>query len=116
MWGDTDKLVIDTPSAHTGNVIRRGDVMYSTGSSITGVVSGFTQKEEFDRRMEQLENALREIQIRSRGLRRYDGPQMIELSCPHCGAPAINKVDDHILKCPYCKSAYFVGTDLIRAI
>ena len=116
MWGDINELMIDNSSTHTGNVICKGNTMYSTGSSITGVVSGFTQKEEFDRRMEHLENALREIQIRSRGLRRYDGPKMIELSCPHCGAPAVNRLDDHILKCPYCKSAYFVGTDLIRAV
>lgn len=116
MWNDADKLIIDNSSTHTGNVIRKGDVMYSTGSSVTGVVSGFTYKEEFDSRMEQLENALKDLQMRNRGRRRYDGPQMIELSCPHCGAPAVNRLDDHILKCPYCKSAYLVGTDLIRAV
>lgn len=43
-------------------------------------------------------------------------PKMINLNCPSCGAPTSLALTDHILKCQYCKSAYFVGTELTRCV
>ena len=43
-------------------------------------------------------------------------PKMINLNCPSCGAPTSLALTDHILKCQYCKSAYFVGTELVRCV
>ena len=36
-------------------------------------------------------------------------PNLISLKCYNCGASISQKIDDHILKCPYCNSAYFIG-------
>ena len=43
-------------------------------------------------------------------------PKFVKFNCMNCGAPITNRIDDHILKCKYCKTAYFVGTDLINMI
>lgn len=43
-------------------------------------------------------------------------PKMINLNCPSCGAPTSLALTDHILKCQYCRSAYFVGTELTRMV
>ena len=43
-------------------------------------------------------------------------PKTISLNCPSCGAPTSLALTDHILKCHYCKSAYFVGTELTRCV
>ena len=43
-------------------------------------------------------------------------PKMISLNCPNCGAPTSLALTDHILKCQYCRSAYFVGTELTRCV
>jgi len=42
-------------------------------------------------------------------------PSFFKLTCQNCGASVEQKLDDHLFKCPYCKSAYFIGTELIRA-
>lgn len=43
-------------------------------------------------------------------------PKTISLNCPSCGAPTSLALTDHILKCQYCRSAYFVGTELTRCV
>ena len=43
-------------------------------------------------------------------------PKTISLNCPNCGAPTSIALNDHILKCKYCRSAYFVGTELTRCV
>lgn len=43
-------------------------------------------------------------------------PKTISLNCPNCGAPTSLALTDHILKCQYCRSAYFVGTELTRMV
>ena len=43
-------------------------------------------------------------------------PKTISLNCPNCGAPTSIALNDHILKCKYCRSAYFVGTELTRCL
>lgn len=32
-----------------------------------------------------------------------------EISCRNCGGKILQKIDDHILKCPYCGTAYIIG-------
>ena len=34
----------------------------------------------------------------------------VELSCKNCGAKIQQKYEDQIIKCPYCKSVYVIGT------
>ena len=43
-------------------------------------------------------------------------PKTISLNCPNCGAPTSIALNNHILKCKYCRSAYFVGTELTRCL
>ena len=42
-------------------------------------------------------------------------PKFYKLTCQGCGASINQKMNDHILKCPYCKSVYAVGTKMINA-
>ena len=37
-------------------------------------------------------------------------PDFVELSCKNCGAKIQQKYEDQIIKCPYCKSVYIIGT------
>lgn len=37
-------------------------------------------------------------------------PAFVELSCKNCGAKIQQKYEDQIIKCPYCKSVYVIGT------
>ena len=37
-----------------------------------------------------------------------------ELQCKNCGAPLQQRIDDHIVKCKYCKTAYVIGQYLIN--
>lgn len=32
------------------------------------------------------------------------------LSCRNCGASLEQKINDYIVKCPYCNTAYLIGT------
>lgn len=43
-------------------------------------------------------------------------PKFVKLNCMNCGAPITNRINDHILKCKYCNTAYFVGTNLVNMI
>ena len=49
-------------------------------------------------------------------LQKKNLPKTISLNCPNCGAPTSIAINEHILKCQYCRSAYFVGTELIRYV
>ena len=40
-------------------------------------------------------------------------PTVYKMTCQGCGAPIDQRIDDHILKCPYCKSVYAIGTKMI---
>lgn len=41
-------------------------------------------------------------------------PTFTKIQCHQCGASFDQKADDHIFKCPYCRTAYFVGTEMIN--
>lgn len=42
-------------------------------------------------------------------LKRLAPPEYTELRCRECGGEIDQKWDDHIIKCPYCKTVYVVG-------
>lgn len=42
-------------------------------------------------------------------LKRLAPPEYVELKCRECGGNIEQKWDDHIIKCPYCKTVYVVG-------
>lgn len=42
-------------------------------------------------------------------------PVYYKMECQSCGAPIEQKINDHILKCPYCHSVYAVGTKMVNA-
>ena len=37
-----------------------------------------------------------------------------ELSCRNCGGKIEQKIDDYIVRCPYCKTVYIVGREQIN--
>lgn len=41
--------------------------------------------------------------------------EYIELCCKNCGAKIQQKYSDPILKCPYCKTVYAIGTKQINS-
>ena len=42
-------------------------------------------------------------------LKRLAPPEYTEVRCRECGGTIDQKWDDHIVKCPYCKTVYVVG-------
>lgn len=45
----------------------------------------------------------------TRMLKRFAPPEYTEVRCRECGGEIDQKWDDHIVKCPYCKTVYVVG-------
>ena len=42
-------------------------------------------------------------------------PDFTELKCRECGATIEQKYENHIVKCPYCKTVYAIGRKLVNA-
>lgn len=47
-------------------------------------------------------------------LKRFAPPEYVELKCRECGGNIEQKWDDHIIKCPYCKTVYVVGRRMLN--
>lgn len=42
-------------------------------------------------------------------------PYYMKIQCHNCGAPLVIDSSDHIIKCKYCHTAYFSGTQLVNS-
>lgn len=42
-------------------------------------------------------------------------PYYMKISCHNCGAPLTIDSSNHLIKCPYCRTAYLSGTQLVNA-
>ena len=42
-------------------------------------------------------------------------PYYMEISCHNCGASLTIDSSNHLIKCPYCRTAYLSGTQLVNA-
>lgn len=47
-------------------------------------------------------------------LKRLSPPEYTEVKCRECGGTIDQKWDDHIIKCPYCKTVYVIGRRMIN--
>ena len=47
-------------------------------------------------------------------LKRLAPPEYTEVRCRECGGEIDQKWDDHIIKCPYCKTVYVVGRKMLN--
>lgn len=47
-------------------------------------------------------------------LKRLAPPEYTEVRCRECGGAIDQKWDDHIIKCPYCKTVYVVGRRMMN--
>ena len=43
-------------------------------------------------------------------------PYFMKIQCHNCGAPITIESSNHLVKCKYCHTAYFSGTQLVNAI
>lgn len=43
-------------------------------------------------------------------------PYFMKIQCHNCGAPLVVESSNHLVKCKYCHTAYFTGTQLVNAI
>lgn len=43
-------------------------------------------------------------------------PYFMKIQCHNCGAPITIESSNHLVKCKYCSTAYFSGTQLVNAI
>lgn len=48
--------------------------------------------------------------------KKINGVHYIKLNCQNCGAPLTNKIEDHIVRCKFCHTAYFIGTDMMWSV
>ena len=42
-------------------------------------------------------------------------PYYMKIQCHNCGAPLVIDSSDHLIKCKYCQTAYFSGTQLVNS-
>lgn len=42
-------------------------------------------------------------------------PYYMKIQCHNCGAPLLIDSSDHLIKCRYCHTAYFSGTQLVNS-
>ena len=42
-------------------------------------------------------------------------PYFLKIQCHNCGAPLVINSNNHLVKCKYCHTAYFNGTQLVNA-
>ena len=54
-----------------------------------------------------LEDQVKEI------LDRLTNPKLMRIKCHQCGASIDQIPDNHIVKCPYCRTTYFIGTKMV---
>lgn len=47
-------------------------------------------------------------------LKRLAPPEYTEVRCRECGGEIDQKWDDHIIKCPYCKTVYVIGRKMLN--
>ena len=47
-------------------------------------------------------------------LKRLAPPEYTEVRCRECGGEIDQKWDDHIVKCPYCKTVYVIGRKMLN--
>lgn len=43
-------------------------------------------------------------------------PYYMKIQCHNCGAPLVIDSSNHLIKCKYCHTAYFSGTQLVNSI
>ena len=43
-------------------------------------------------------------------------PYFMKIQCHNCGAPLVVESSNHLVKCKYCHTAYFSGTQLVNAV
>lgn len=43
-------------------------------------------------------------------------PYYMKIQCHNCGAPLVIESGNHLIKCRYCHTAYFSGTQLVNSI
>lgn len=55
-----------------------------------------------------LEDQVKEI------LNRLTNPKLMRIKCHQCGASIDQRPDNHIVKCPYCRTTYFIGTRMVH--
>ena len=55
-------------------------------------------------------------EMREEMRRLKEQPKMFRLNCQNCGGPLVQELDNHLVKCPYCRSSYFIGTNLVYSV
>ena len=69
---------------------------------------GYDSSYQAINRIDSLEERIEEI------LKRFAPSEYTEMKCRECGGTIDQKWDDHIIKCPYCKTVYVIGRKMIN--
>ena len=56
----------------------------------------------------------RNIMEKVKALFEKQKPIFVKMTCHNCGAGVYQKAEDHIFKCKFCRTTYFVGTEMIQ--
>ena len=92
----TDSTLINT-TAITYNPINTTDNTYLTDSGYS-----------LNKKIQELTDWIRDLEGRKF--------EYIELCCKNCGAKIQQKYSDSIVKCPYCKTVYIIGTKQVNSV
>ena len=94
----TSSTTLDNISVLSGSYINRIQT-----NGVTGIIRDDSAHNEIAE--------LREMIERLKGK-----PYYMRIQCHNCGAPLVIESDNHLIKCKYCHTAYFSGTQLVNDV
>lgn len=82
------------------NRIQVGNTVYPITSYNQSITASISDLEELKKKVDEL----------------MGKPYYMKINCHNCGAPLTIDSSNHLIKCKYCKTAYFSGTQLVNAV
>lgn len=94
---ETDLGILTVPTTSSATTLRYGAYAYP---SVEATAYGYDEK------INELKDMISQLKAK---------PYFMKIQCHNCGAPLVIDSSDHLIKCKYCHTAYFSGTQLVNS-
>ena len=104
---------MSTVSVPISNIYQKINGEWIENSSVTIATSNTALLTPY---ISSLDTAYNEIEELREMIERLKGkPYYMKIQCHNCGAPLVIDSSNHLIKCKYCHTAYFSGTQLVNS-
>lgn len=93
----TSSRILTVPETNTATTLRYGAYTYP---SVNVTAYGYDEK------INELKDMISQLKAK---------PYFMKIQCHNCGAPLTIDSSNHLVKCRYCHTAYFSGTQLVNS-